>query len=71
MKYRVSTKLVELLEQSVIVQGILTLAIVGVCLYLFAKGNDVPSTLIQWAGFMMGLYGAGKVHNLTTRSDAR
>jgi hypothetical protein len=69
MKLSTKNKIIDLFERSVIVQGVLTLGIVGVCLYLFAIGRDVPSTLIQWAGFMMGLYGAGKVHNLTKRRE--
>jgi hypothetical protein len=69
MKLTTKNKMVDLLEKSVIVQGIMTLAVVGVSLYLFAIGREVPSTLIQWAGFMMGLYGAGKVHSLTKGSD--
>lgn len=37
----------DLLEKIVIIQGILVLAIVGACLYLFAIGRDVPLTLLQ------------------------
>lgn len=58
----------DLFEKGVIVQAILTLGIVGVCLYMFAIGAEVPATLIQWAGFMLGLYGAGKVYNSTKGS---
>lgn len=67
--FRTKTKWVELFEKGVILQAILTLGIVGVCLYLFASGQEVNPVLVQWAGFMMGLYGAAKVNNLRKRSD--
>jgi len=66
----IKATLIGLFEKGVIVQAILTLGIVGVCLYMFATGKEVPSTLIQWAGFMMGLYGAGQVGKLMKGDDA-
>jgi hypothetical protein len=71
MKFSTKAKFVDLLEKSIIVQGILTLAVVGTCLYLFIVGKEVPSTLIQWAGFMLGLYGAGKVSTLSKSRDIK
>jgi hypothetical protein len=65
VKAEAKSKFVDLLEKSIIVQAILTIAVVGTCLYLFIVGKEVPSTLIQWAGFMLGLYGAGKVATLS------
>lgn len=70
MKFRSKSKFVELLEKGVILQAILTLGTVGVCLYLFATGQEVNPILVQWAGFMMGLYGAAKVSSLAKGSDA-
>lgn len=64
MKVGAKSKFVELFEKSIIIQAVLTVSIVGTCLYLFIVGKEVPSTLIQWAGFMMGLYGAGKISML-------
>ncbi|NIW97365.1 MAG: hypothetical protein GWN13_03800 [Phycisphaerae bacterium] len=71
MKIGAKAKFIDLLEKSIIIQGILTLGVVGTCLYLFIVGKDVPSTLIQWAGFMLGLYGAGKVSTLSKGSDTK
>lgn len=68
--FKIKSTWKDLFENGVIVQAILTLGIVGVCLYMFAVGKEVPETLIQWAAFMLGLYGAGKVYNNTKRSDA-
>lgn len=70
MKIGAKNKLVDLLEKSIIIQGILTLGVVGTCLYLFIVEKDVSSTLIQWAGFMLGLYGAGKVSTLAKGKEA-
>lgn len=64
---RSASKFYELLEKGVITQAILTLGVVGVSLYLFATGQDVPNALLQWAGFMLGLYGAAKVNDLRTK----
>lgn len=64
---RSASKFYELLEKGVIVQNVLTLAVVGVSLYLFGTGQEVPSTLIQWSAFMLGLYGAAKVNSLTKK----
>lgn len=68
--FRVKGKFLDLFEKGVITQAILTIGIVGVCLYMFATGQEVPPTLIQWAGFMIGLYGAAKVTSLAKGSDA-
>jgi len=58
----------DLIEKGTIVQAILTLGIVGVALYMFAIGKEVPPTLIQWAAFMIGLYGGARIACLTKRS---
>ena len=68
--FRIKNKFLDLLEKSVITQAILTIGVVGVCLYMFATGREVPPTLIQWAAFLMGLYGAAKVHSLTKGDKA-
>lgn len=69
--YYIWLRIIDLFEKSVILQALLTVAVVGSCLYLYINDREVPPTLIQWAGFMMGLYGAGKINTLAKRSDEK
>ncbi len=55
-----ANKLIDLLQQSVIVQGALTLGVVGVWLYLHATGHPIPDGLNQIVGLVVGFYFGGK-----------
>jgi hypothetical protein len=53
-------KFLELLQESVIVQGILTLAVVGVWLYMVVAQQPIPSGLDNLVGLCVGFYFGGK-----------
>lgn len=53
-------KIVDLIQQSVIVQGVLTLGVVGTWLYLHVAGQPVPPELNQIVGLVVGFYFGGK-----------
>lgn len=57
----------DLVKQSVIVQGAVTLAFVGTVCYLYATGQEVPSTLIQFAGVVVGYFFGAKQQQITGR----
>lgn len=51
----------DLLERSVIVQGTVTLGIVGTILYLYVTGQEVPSNLQHLTGLLLGFWFGTKV----------
>jgi hypothetical protein len=53
-------QILDLFKQSVIVQGILTLAVVGVWLYMLASGMAIPETLTNIVGLVFGFFFGGK-----------
>lgn len=53
-------KFVDLLRESVIVQGLLTLAVVGVWLFMIATVKPVPDTLTNIVGLVFGFFFGGK-----------
>ncbi len=57
---KMSNKLLDLIQQSVIVQGVLTLGVVGTWLYLHVAGQPVPPELNQIVGLVVGFYFGGK-----------
>lgn len=57
----------DLVKQSVIVQGLVTLGFVGTVCYLYATGQEVPSTLIQFTGVVVGYFFGAKQQQLTGR----
>lgn len=54
-------KLLDLIKSSVIVQGIVTLALVGTTCYLYATGQPVPDTLLQLDGVVVGFFFGAKI----------
>ena len=44
----------ELMEKSIIIQGIVTVIIVGTVCYLVTTGKEVPSELWAWGGLILG-----------------
>lgn len=57
----------DLLKQSVIVQGTVTVAFVGTVCYLYATGQEVPSTLIQFTAVVVGYFFGAKQWQSTGR----
>ncbi len=55
-----ANKLLDLIQQSVIVQGVLTLGVTGTWLYLHIVGQAVPPELNQIVGLVVGFYFGGK-----------
>lgn len=55
----------DLVRKSVIVQGIVTLAFVGTVCYLYATGQEVPSTLIQFTAVVVGYFFGAKQQQIT------
>lgn len=53
-------KLVDLLEQSVLVQGLLTLVVTGAWLYLIVTGKPIPPELHAAVGIVMGFFFGAK-----------
>lgn len=61
------SKFWQLLKESVIIQGVVTVAFVGTACYLYATGQEVPSTLIQLAGVAVGYFFGAKQQQITGR----
>lgn len=57
----------DLVKQSVIVQGVVTIAFVGTVCYLYAMGKEVPSTLIQFTAVVVGYFFGAKQQQITGR----
>ena len=53
-------RFLELLRESVIVQGILTMAVVGVWLYMLASALPIPDALTNIVGLVFGFFFGGK-----------
>jgi hypothetical protein len=56
----IGNKLLDLIGQSVIVQGVLTLGVVGTWGYLMVAGKPIPPELNQIVGLVVGFYFGGK-----------
>jgi hypothetical protein len=58
----------ELLERSVIFQGVLVISVVGAYLYLIVTGRPIPNELHLMAGTIVGFFFGGKVQVEATRA---
>jgi hypothetical protein len=58
----------KLVKESVIIQGVVTLAFVITTCYLYATGQQVPDSLIQLDGLAVGFFFGAKVQQLASRS---
>lgn len=58
----------DLVKESVIVQGVVTVAFTATLCYLYVMGQEVPSTLIQFAGVAVGYFFGAKQQQITGRS---
>ncbi len=57
----------ELVKESVIVQGTVTLIMVGTICYMYANGLEVPGGLEIAFGTILGFYFGSKVQNTIQR----
>lgn len=57
----------QLLKESVIVQGLVTLALVGTTCYLYATGKPVPDTLLSLDSLAIGFFFGAKVQQALRR----
>ncbi len=57
---KMSNKLLDLIQQSVIVQGVLTLGVVALWCTMLFIGKAVPDSLNQIVGLVVGFYFGGK-----------
>lgn len=57
----------DLLANSTLVQGLITLAVVGVTCYLWATGQPVPDNLWTADGIIIGFFFGAKTQQLTAR----
>ena len=64
-------KLLELIRESVIIQGILTCALVGAAIYLMLQGKDIPKDLWTLVTLIVGFYFGSKVENTKMRRLTR
>jgi hypothetical protein len=53
----------ELLEKSVVTQGIITIALIGVVTYLVVAGRAIPEGIMEALFLVLGFYFGGKVEN--------
>jgi len=58
---------VELLRESVLIQGFLTILVVGVWSYLLISTGSVPEVLTNVVGLVIGFYFGGKVQQTIAR----
>lgn len=61
------TKFWELVKSSVIVQGTVTLVLVGTTCYLYASGQDVPESLLSLDGLVIGFFFGSKSQQIAAR----
>lgn len=59
-----------LLKESVITQSLITICLVGVVIYLYACGREVPDTLFQLTTTVVAFWMGAKVQHATMAADA-
>lgn len=57
----------DLVKQSVIVQGLVTLAFTGTVCYLYVTGQEIPESLIYFVSGVMGFFFGAKQQQITGR----
>lgn len=65
---KIMSQFVELLRESVIFQGVITLIVLGVWGYLIVTGQPVPDTVQLLAGTVVGFFFGGKYAQQVGRS---
>lgn len=61
----------ELFEQSVIVQSIITLMLVGAVVYMYVADHPVPDTLVNMCLLVLGFWFGTKVQGSVNQNQAR
>ncbi len=56
-----------LLQESVLIQGVITLTLVGTLAYMYVNGMQVPSELLNILLLILGFYFGGKVQSQAIR----
>jgi len=64
-------KLLDLIRESVIIQGILTLGLVGAAIGMMLQGREVPRDLWSLVVLVVGFYFGSKVENAKMRKLGR
>lgn len=64
-----SMKVLDLIEQSVVFQGILAVSVVGAVVYLSATGQAVPEQLGNLALIIVGFFFGSKATNSVSRAN--
>lgn len=62
-------KFLDLLRESVIVQGTVTLALVGTICYLALAGRDVPEYVVAASGLALGYFFGSKTQQRIERAQ--
>ena len=57
----------QLVKESVIVQGLVTVAFVGTTCYLYATGQPVPDSLLSLDGVAVGFFFGAKAQQLISK----
>jgi hypothetical protein len=57
-----------LLRESVIIQGIITISLLGVCIYLWIVRVEIPPALSSLTTIAVGFFFGSKYSNLMTRT---
>lgn len=60
-------KFLDLLRESIIFQGLITLTLIIVCGYLWATGQTVPDDLQKALLLVLGFFFGGKVQQVITK----
>jgi hypothetical protein len=57
----------DLVASSVIVQGLVTLALIGTTCYLYAQGSAIPDSLLSLDGIAVGFFFGSKAQQFVNR----
>lgn len=60
--------LIALLQESVLIQGVITLTLIGTLSYMYVNSMDVPSELLNILLLILGFYFGGKVQGQAKRT---
>ena len=61
------SEFIDLLRESVIVQGVLTIGVIATCCYLWVRGEVVPPELLQVLWAVLAFWMGGKVQSVIQR----
>jgi len=61
------SKFWDLVERSIVFQGLITIALIAVVIYLTVTGQEVPDLIEALTLLVVGFYFGSKVENISTR----